>query len=103
MVNDGYGFTRSEGCYNPPWCSLPGVYKSRSSAGVGGLFLTALLSQGGAISNGTATAILAGACVVVLAGILLVARRARASRRSGSHRDAPAAWFAPPVLWWQSS
>jgi hypothetical protein len=48
--------------------------------GVGALFfLATVLSQGGAISNGTATAILAGACVAVLAGILLVVRRARLS------------------------
>jgi len=59
--------------------------------GVGGLFFVAtLLSQGGPVGNGRATAILAGACLVALAGILLVVRRARLSgtadatpRRSG--------------------
>jgi len=45
---------------------------------VGSLFFFAtFLGQGGAVSNGQATAILAGTCVVVLVGILLVARRAR--------------------------
>jgi len=49
--------------------------------GVGGLFFLATLLTGTrVVSNGTATGILAAACVVVLAVILLVARRARATQ-----------------------
>ncbi len=53
--------------------------------GVGALFFVAtFLGQGGAVSNGTATGILAGACVVVLAGIFFVARRARSAAAAGT-------------------
>jgi hypothetical protein len=86
MVNGGHRFIR-EGLLQSSLVQASRGLQVGLICGVGGLFfLATVLSQGGAISNGTATAILAGACVVVLAGILLVVRRARLS---GTAEQAP--------------